>query len=109
MKVTATLAHTLGEADHLADTAFTILLANPETQTTITAQAPTLDNALGFICDCCDCETLLPSHWQMRDNHWVMKVFDWEECGAPQFPPAIARIIAPAGFVPPALPVGSLV
>lgn len=88
---------------------FTIQLGDPKKHTTLTASAPSLDNALGFVCDCCGCEVLLPSRWKERDRRWVMKVFDWEKCRGPQSPPALGRIIAPRGFVPPPLPIGSLV
>lgn len=107
MKETSELLNGMHAA--YSDAVFTVQLANPETEITITAHAPSLDNALGFVCDCCGCDTLLPSHWQERDSRWVMKVFDWDECGAPQFPSALARIIAPLGFVPPASPRGSMV
>jgi len=93
----------------LAAGVFTIQLVDPESQTTITAEAPSLDNALGFVRDCCGCEAMLPSRWKERDRRWVMKLFDWDECWGPESPPALARIIAPPGFVPPPLPAGSMV
>ena len=77
---------------------FTVQLS--DAQGIITAQAPTVANAVGFICDYFACELPLESGWQRREGCWVMAVYDWYECWYPDAV-VLAYIIAPPSFSPP--------
>lgn len=86
--------------------AFTIELVNDDT--VITAEAPSAENAVSFVCDLHECEEVLGSVWHWQGGRWIMTLHDVEDAWSLETP-ALARIIAPPGFQPPPGPAGSLV
>ena len=86
--------------------AFTVQLADEDT--VITAEAPSAECAVSFVCDVHECDRVLGSVWHWQDGRWIMTLHDVEDAWRLDTP-ALAQIIAPPGFEPPPLPRGSLV
>jgi hypothetical protein len=67
----------------------------------ISAEAPTLEQALGFVGEFCSLKhAMLEILWQERDGRYVIDVYDWCDCWFAD-PPVLAQIIAPRDFTPP--------
>jgi hypothetical protein len=66
----------------------------------VTAKAPTLAQALAFVGEFSELQSLIiEAPWIERNGRYVMDVFDWCACWFSD-PPVMAQVIAPSGFTP---------
>lgn len=76
---------------------FTILLEAEGV--VVTAEAPSAEQAVRFVCGLHDCEAVLASVWRQAGGRWSMTVHDLELCWSLEAP-ALARIMAPPDYQP---------
>lgn len=96
--------HSCRAAPALPFPAFTIQLVSDGVR--ITAEAPSAECAAAFVCDLHECDQVLGSVWHWQEGRWIMTLHDVEDVWRLDTP-ALARVIAPPGFVPPPEPAGS--
>jgi hypothetical protein len=79
-----------------------LLKGGPSGAPAVSAQASSLEGALGFIREYCAIEFgLIEGGWEERNGRYAMEVYDWLDLWFAD-PPTVAEIVAPYGFVPPA-------
>ena len=66
---------------------------------TLSAKAPSLDNALSFVRTLTIDGMIIATKWSLDSSRYVLHIYDWYDCWFTN-PSAIARITAPAEFIP---------